>query len=124
MVAREVPPAKSTGRIVALGLGGLGVAAIGVGSVLALMAKSSYQDAASRCPNRICTNIADKNQADDARTRGDIATAIWIGGTAALAGGAILWLVTPPSASRSAGVSLSPNVGRSYAGVALMGGFQ
>jgi hypothetical protein len=69
--------------MVALGLGGLGVLGIGVGSAVALAARSSYQDAAGRCPNRVCTDIADKNQADDARTRGNIATAIWIGGVTA-----------------------------------------
>jgi tetratricopeptide (TPR) repeat protein len=117
-------PARSTRRIVALGLGGLGVIGIGVGSAVALAARSSYQDAAGRCPNRVCTDIADKNQADDARTRGNIATAIWIGGIAALAGGTILWLVTPADVPRATAVSLSPNLGRSYAGVTLAGGFQ
>jgi tetratricopeptide (TPR) repeat protein len=120
----EVRPARSGQRIVALGLGGLGVIGIGVGSAVALAARSSYQDAAGRCPNRICTNIADKNQADDARTRGNIATAIWIGGATALVAGAIVWLTAPADVPRPTPVTLSPTAGRSYAGVALMGGFQ
>jgi len=124
VASNEVRTGRSTRRIVALGLGGLGLVGVGVGSAVALSARSSYRDAASRCPNRICTDVADKNQADDARTRGNIATAIWIGGLVALAGGTVLWLTAPADVSRATAVSLSPAVGRSYAGVALLGGFR
>ena len=70
-----------------LTIGGLGVVSIGVGSVLALTSKSSYDSAKSTyCATGSC-DATGKSQIGDARSRGDFATGFFIAGGVLVATG-------------------------------------
>jgi tetratricopeptide (TPR) repeat protein len=120
------PEASAVGhrrRTLAVVAGGVGLAGLAVGSVLALSARSSYDSAAARCPDHVCASLADKMQGDDARRLGNIATAFSVGGAAVAVAGVILWL-TAPEDSRARGLAAAPSAGPSYAGMTLTGRFQ
>jgi tetratricopeptide (TPR) repeat protein len=112
------PPYWSNRRISAVVAGGVGLLAIGVGSAVALSARSSYDDVIDRCPGRVCTSLDDKNAIDDARARGNLATGIWIGGLAAMATGAVLWLTEP---RRPSELTARPLLGPGLGGFAIGG---
>jgi len=82
-------------------IGSAGLVAIGVGGVVALAAKSSYDSVAAECPERGCTSAAYGTR-QSARDRGDAATVTMIVGAAALTGGALMFVLAPdaPSAPR------------------------
>jgi hypothetical protein len=88
------PNTGSTQRLVGWIVGGGGVVALGVGGVIALVAKSSY-DAASGCAARTCSTPAGVATTNSARSLGDAATVLLIAGGAVAAGGAVLWLTAP-----------------------------
>ena len=75
-------------------LAGVGLVAITAGTVLALDAKSKYDDADSLCDARGCDPRASTIQ-DGARWRGNVATVAFIVGGAALGGAAFVWFVVP-----------------------------
>lgn len=116
------PPIRSAGmsnrRVGALVFGGAGLLAIGIGSAVALSAQSSYDDTIGRCPGMICNSLDDKNTIDDARSRGDVATLIWIGGLAALATGTVLWVTEP---RQSGDVTARPMLGPGLGGIVIAG---
>jgi hypothetical protein len=75
-------------------LGAAGVVALGIGSVVALAAKSDYDSVAGECPSIGC-NQDGYDTRNDARTRGDIATVVIGVGAAAVVGGALMWWLSP-----------------------------
>jgi hypothetical protein len=107
------PNSGSTPRLVGWIVGGAGVAALGVGGVMALVAKSSY-DAASGCAARTCSTPDGVATTNSARTLGDAATVVLIAGGAVAAGGIVLWLTAPKgkaSAIQASSWSLGVTVG-------------
>ena len=119
----DAPPAipsagMSNRRVGALVFGGAGLLAIGIGSAVALSARSTYGDTIGRCPGMICNSLDDKNTIDGARARGDVATVIWIGGLAALATGTVLWVTEP---RRSGDVTARPMLGPGVGGIVIAG---
>jgi len=116
------PPPASAGtsnrRVGAFVFGGAGLLAIGIGSAVALSARSTYDGTIGRCPGMICSSLEDKNTIDGARARGDVATVIWIGGLAALATGGILWVTEP---RRSGDLTARPMFGPGGGGVVIAG---
>jgi len=109
-LAPAAPPATSdTGsaesgsgmRTAALVTAGAGVVALGVGSFLALSAKSDYDDAEADCNAGVCPEEA-YEASEDARSKGTVATVVFVVGGAALATGAVLWFLPPPSESAPA----------------------
>jgi hypothetical protein len=105
------PPGKSQ-RIIAYGLGGLGVIGVGVGTAFGLTAISKNDDSNSKgCFGNECT-VSAAALRRDARSAGTISTVAFVAGGAALAAGAIVYF-TAPSAKSSAGrasarLSLAP----------------
>ena len=98
----------SAGRVTAIVLFGLGAAGVGLGATFAIVAKVQWDDAQAGCIagafNRCSTQAVDLGeQANDSAVA---ATALFITGAAALAGGAVLWLAFPGDSTSSA-VSLS-----------------
>jgi hypothetical protein len=77
-------------------LGAAGVLSVGIGTVLALSAKSDYDSVSGECPPVGC-NQDGFDTRNDARTRGDIATVLIGAGAAAVAGGALMWWLAPSS---------------------------
>lgn len=86
-------------------IGAAGAVAVGAGAVVALQAKGDYDSVAGECPSRGC----DQHGFDvrtSARSRADTAGVVIAVGAAALAGGALLWILEP--ARGRPGVALGP----------------
>jgi hypothetical protein len=112
-------------RPVGLGVAGVGLVGIGVGSYLALDAKGAYDDAKKRCDAAGC-EPGPHGEVEKAQTQGDLATIFWVAGGAFVAGGAVLWFLAPSSSdeksSNAAGVRLT-RAGWTGAGLRLEGTF-
>lgn len=110
-----------------IGIGLTGVGAIGVlsGGILAIAAKSSWDDARSRCPDNQCASQNDVAQSQDARSRANIGGVLLGMGAACAVTGAVLWWLAPSSSSKAASpaAGLSPVVAPGYAGLGMNGGF-
>ena len=86
--------------VVALVAGGVGVVGLGVGTVFAVIAKSSYQSSLDACPRErnLCTP-AGVAQRDVAIRQANFST-VFVGvGLASTTLGAVIWLTTPKPAS-------------------------
>lgn len=117
--ADAVSPAASGGVQRAAGLAtlGAGVAAIGVGAYLGLAAKSKWDDAEPRCRNACDGDGFDARS--DARNLAGWATAAFIGGAAAMVGGAVLFFTAAPAPLRSARLSAAVAPGRTVAALSF-----
>jgi hypothetical protein len=101
--------------------GGVGVATMGIGIVVALSAKSSWENA----PNCIGTHCADNpgiTATNSARSTGDIATAVFVIGAVAATTGVVLWL-TAPRAQSAAATGPAWRVGLTLGGLSAEGRF-
>ena len=102
-----LPPRTGSGQrtagIVIMGIGG---AAAIVGSVFGLLAMSAHNEALNQCndANRCSQAGLDKDQS--ARSQAAASTGVFIGATALLAGGAILYLTAPSNNPSGGGVAL------------------
>ena len=78
-------------------LGGAGVLAIGVSSIMTLSARSKYNDAIDAHCGGMKTTCDDDGLTltHDARSTANTATFIFIAGTAAVAGGVALYILAP-----------------------------
>lgn len=124
------PPTTAPGRNQRLGglvLGGAGVIAIGVSSLMTLSARGQYNDALEM----YCNNA--KNMCDpmglelthDARSTANTATVIFIVGAAAVGGGVALYLLAPKAAATETEEAryVVPTVSPDGAGVVYGGRF-
>lgn len=105
-------------KSIALAVGAGGAVATSIGIVLALLAKSHYDESAAYCSNDVCT--ADGvNIASEARNQGDVATFVTGVGLIALATGTALWLTAPPVArDRGSKLGRLPTIDVGPSGVA------
>ncbi len=94
----------STQKIVAIVVGGVGVAGLGVGGAFGAIAISKKNHANDICPNE-CADSAGTQAWSDAKAAGNISTIAFIAGGVALAGGVVLWFTAP---SKKAEVGLGP----------------
>jgi hypothetical protein len=85
----------------------VGVVALGVGGLLALGAKSKFNDAEPYCQANRCSRQG-YDLREEAVSRGDVATIVAGVGGAALLGGGVLFLTAPKGAKEkpSAGAGL------------------
>lgn len=106
-------------QLLGIVVAGVGVVSVVVGSVFGGVAISKWNGGAD-CPNDKCINNDAQQKAQDAMTFGNVSTALFIVGGAALAGGAVIYF-TAPSSSTSVGIApiLSPNA----SGASLTGRF-
>jgi hypothetical protein len=115
-------PPQSAGpsqqRAIGLIIGGVGAASLVVGSVVGLVAKSTYDDALKFCPSgpQSCSSQGVAGSAT-AHNQAAIATVAFVGGLAALAAGTTLYLTAPPDG----GVSIGPTAYVRGGGVGLRG---
>lgn len=93
-----------TGRKVAIGVAGAGVVAIGVGAIFGVRASGLWDDAKSHCMNGDFDNCDPEgvSLSNDARSSANLATITFSVGVAAVAAGAVLWFLNPPSAQDDA----------------------
>jgi hypothetical protein len=112
-----------------LGLAGVGVVGLGVGTVFAVMAKGKANDSKGYCnatsPNKCSdTGVGIRNEAIE---KGNVATVASIAGGAALVGAGIVWLLSGSSedkhAEGSAGLRASADVGVEHGAFYLQGSF-
>lgn len=97
--ASDAAPTSST-KVVAVAVGGLGVAALAVGSVFGLAAKSTWNDAQSNhCHAGTVCDSTGVHLADVASTQGTFSTVFFVVGGVALASGVVLWLTAPKSSN-------------------------
>ncbi len=111
------PPFWTSQRIVGAAMAGVGLAGIGVGAIFGLSASSKWSDAkgTSHCDATGC-DAAGIAEAKDAKTAGTISTIAFIAGGALVAGGAVVFLLSP---KRESAIVVTPTVG----GAALRGTF-
>lgn len=114
-VERDTQTRFVVGAVVA----GVGVVGLGLGTAFALMSKRDHDDGLVHCSGTVCTaeGVALRN---DARREGNISTAAFLGGGAALAGAVMIWLTAPSGPSRT-GVRVSPIFGANGTGAGVSG---
>ena len=102
-VAVPVPEESSWQSPVGFAAMGIGAAAMGVGTVLAFTAKSTFNESneGGRCDADGRCNAEGLGLRDDAVSRGNVATVVFVAGAAVAIGGAVLWLSAPTSSQRS-----------------------
>jgi hypothetical protein len=108
-----------TQKKLALVAGGVGLAAIGVGSVFGVQAASAKSDSDAHCNGNVCDDEGFRMR-EDGIVSGNVATALFIGGSAALAGGIVLFL-TAPSGKRATTEAYAPSLTVSPFGASVTG---
>jgi hypothetical protein len=114
-----------TQRILALSAAGMGIVAVGIGSVFGVLSTSAASRQQSDCASAAsCTNHSQAlSDHSTAASDGAIATASFIAGGALLAAGAALFFMTGRTADPTAGrVLVTPSVGPGTAGISLSWG--
>jgi hypothetical protein len=115
----------NTRRIVGLGVGGAGVAAMAVGLGFGWSARSTWNDAFSSglCDADALTCMtAGQKQTNTARSRALVSN-ILVGAGVTLAAAGVVLYVTAPKRAESAGITVVPVAGPRELGVAVQGGF-
>jgi hypothetical protein len=114
-------------RVLAYGIGGGGVAVVGVALIFGALASSKWSSAKPHCPADRCDPTG-FDLAGSAHTLGNVATGTFVVGLGALAAGAIL-LATAPSGTEvapstsAAAFHVTPVIGAAQLGLSLQGGF-
>ena len=114
-VARPTdPPAPywTTWRLVGVGAAGAGVLTMGVGTVVAVVAKGHYEDASKPCTNHVCPATATDSvkRANDAISTAGVATGVFVGGAVLTAAGAALFFLAPALDGKTGQVHIAPSV--------------
>jgi hypothetical protein len=106
----RAPAAKGTSqRIAAIAVGGLGLAAVGVGGFFGLSAQSTYSDSKELCNDRgICTTRGTELR-DSAKSKALVATIATGAGAAALVTAGVLWFTAPKQETPSTGTARAPS---------------
>jgi hypothetical protein len=96
-------PAEGIGgqRMGALVVGAAGLAALGVGGALALVARSKSDDSDALCPGTSCPSPQALNMNREALKWGDAATVLVVSGAAGVGAAAALWVTARSSSGRS-----------------------
>jgi hypothetical protein len=118
LAEQPAAPAPKRNRTPGWIIGGIGVAALGVGAGFGLQAMSLKNDADPNCPNHQC-NAQGNSSIDDAKTAATISTVGFAVGAVGVAVGA--WLLLRPPSSSAASTQLVPYVASDRAGLAWQG---
>jgi hypothetical protein len=123
------PPAPDGGldsqKVLAIVAGGLGVASLTTGAVLGLAAASAYRDQQRDCssPTDCRYHAQALSEHSTMQTEGDWSTVAFVAGGALLAGGAWLFFTDRGTPAKTAGLAVTPAVGRTATGVLVRGEF-
>jgi tetratricopeptide (TPR) repeat protein len=112
-----------TQRLAAFAVGGVGLAAVGVGIFFGVKAKGKWDDSKDECNDDVECTPAGVVLVDDAKKAATISTVLVIGGGLALAGGIVLYFTAPKAKESPKTVRLSPAVSPQFTGITLSGGF-
>lgn len=120
----DPPPAGSGRKTAGYVIGGVGVAALGVGAVMGIVAHGKHKDANDVCPGKICSSqkaVDDENSAKSFAWGANVGIGLGVVGL----GVATYLLVTAPSSAPAAstGVRMVPSVGKDGGGLNLLGRF-
>lgn len=100
LATSDAVAAAKVKRSIGLTLGGLGIAAVGVGAVFGVMAAGKSSDAKDLCPDKRCANAGDEREARDAvstaNTNANVANVTIGVGAAMIVGGLVLVLTAKP----------------------------
>jgi hypothetical protein len=109
-------------RTIAIGVGGAGVVAIGIGSFFGLRSIAKHSDYESLCHGGSCQAAAGPLH-DQAVSAGNASTVAFIVGGALAAGGVVLWFIAPRARSDAPASRLvvAPAIGSSSAGAVVSG---
>jgi hypothetical protein len=105
---------SSVRKPLAIGLAGLGIVGLTVGSVFGVLSKSAHNDADTHCQLGPQANLCDSQGVTSGNTaisRGDVSTWMFVGGAAALAAGAVIWFTTPREGASGIAVGVAPSLG-------------
>jgi serine/threonine-protein kinase len=100
-------------------VGGVGIAALGVGTGFGIAAINNADKSRDLCPNGQCHDPAGQTAADHAHTQATISNVSFILGGAAVATGVVLYFTLPTKQSTQVG--LVPMADRSSLGLTLRG---
>lgn len=114
-LAATTKPAKSSRKLIGLSVGGVGLAATGVGLFFGSKAMSKWNDVKKLCPDSTCPDDATKAMGDklkdEATSAGNVSTVLVGVGVAAIAAGVVLYVTAPkPGAAEHAGLEVTPIV--------------
>ncbi len=112
-----LPPVAVAGIVVA----GIGVASLGVGIAFGVIAIGDEGELAMECPDMRCSPMALERR-DDIEIKAHVSTATLIIGGAALAGGALMFLLAPRDTTESP-LNAVPILTPDYQGVSVRGWF-
>ena len=113
---RSSDSASGSQRLLAYVLGGAGIVGLGLGTVFAIKAKSTYDDSGAHCPRGPASCDADGvSGGKDASKQATVATISLIAGGALLASGIVLFITAP----KDGGITVQPTVGMAGAGLRL-----
>lgn len=87
----------SSQRTYAIVAGAVGAVGIIAGSVVALSAKSQYNDSSAHCNAADICDQAGVDARSGAKSKGNLASLLWGVGIVGLAAGTVLWFTAPPS---------------------------
>jgi len=124
--APPAPPPRSnrTYIVVAVAAAGVGVVGIGVGTGLGLVASSKFSDSNNGpCNASNHCSPAGLSLRSDAEQAGTISTIAFAVGGAAIAAGAVVFLVRPKTTSSAASLAVSPSIAQGGGGFNLSGAF-
>jgi hypothetical protein len=131
VVANPPPPRlvdRGKGRRrIALGVGAVGVVALGVGSVFGLQARSKFSDAERACGGSVdaCDPqglVEARGLVGDARSKANLSSILWgVGAGAAVV--AVVLYVTAPSKESASPVSVAPQLLPDGGGITVGGRF-
>lgn len=100
-----------------LGIGGVGIAAIVVGSIFGLESISKHGEATKYCNGAHCWDDRGRSAGDAAIRAGNVSTITMIAGTAFLAAGVTLWVSAPKRSAQTGDVRIGVVAGVRSAGV-------
>jgi hypothetical protein len=117
------PPSHSKRRPIGIGLTIGGGAVIAGGLVVGALAQGKWGDAKKACDGLLCGDSDDfargQMLVEDARSRGNLATGLVIGGGVLAVTGLVLWFTAPSGTSEEHPITVTPTTN----GVAFRGSF-